>query len=79
VSLAMRDVSGRRKIVILLSEGSSFAAGMSGMLNRRYVPSGSARVMNEARQAKEMTGDFAAFTGGLSLGRVRTTIGVVPH
>ena len=112
VSLAMRAVSGRRKTVILLSEGSSFGAGMSGMLNRRYVPSGSVRVMNEAlaaaaagdvaiyplnpaglggeeadlisnfgevkgdtlsevlteaRQAKEMTRDFAALTGGISL------------
>lgn len=60
VSLAMRDVSGRRKTVILLSEGSSFGAGMSGMLNRRYAPSGSVRVMNEALAAAA-AGDVAIY------------------
>lgn len=125
VSLAFRDVTGRRKTVILVSEGSSFGAGLSDMTvrmptatggGRANVPSGSSRVMNEAlaaaaagnvaiyplspagldvadadliqvqglvnselnaadysnilteaRQAKEMSRDLAALTGGVSL------------
>jgi VWFA-related protein len=51
VSLALRDMSGRRKTVILLSEGSSFGAGMSGMLSRQYVPSGTVSVMQETLAA----------------------------
>jgi VWFA-related protein len=51
VSLALRDMSGRRKTVILLSEGSSFGAGMSAMLSRQYVPSGTVSVMQEALAA----------------------------
>jgi VWFA-related protein len=59
VSLAFRDVSGRRKTVILLSEGSSFGAGLSDMVVRMpnasggsmKVPPGSSRVMNEALAA----------------------------
>ena len=124
-SVSLRDVTGRRKTVILVSEGSSFGAGMSDMAvrmptatsgGRVYVPAGASRVMNEAlaaaaagnvviyalnpagldvadadliqtpglinsdlkaeeysnilteaRQAKEMTRDFAALTGGVSL------------
>ena len=125
VSLALRDVSGRRKTVILVSEGSSFGAGLSDMTvkmptptsgGRANVPTGASRVMNdalaaaaagnvaiyplspagldvadadviqvqglinpemnaavysdiltEARQAKEMSRDLAALTGGVSL------------
>jgi VWFA-related protein len=118
VSLAFRDLMGRRKTVILLSEGSSFGAGMSDMIvkmptptsgGRANVPTGATRVMNEAlaaaaagniaiyplnpagldvpdaelievrglpnysellaeaRQAKEMSRDLAALTGGVSL------------
>ncbi len=59
VSLAFRDVSGRRKTVILLSEGSSFGAGLSDMTVRMpnasggsmKVPPGESRVMNEALAA----------------------------
>jgi VWFA-related protein len=60
VSLALRDISGRRKTVILVSEGSSFGAGMSDMTvrmptatsgGRANVPTGSSRVMNEALAA----------------------------
>jgi VWFA-related protein len=60
VSSALRDVSGRRKTVILVSEGSSFGAGMSDMTvrmptatsgGRANVPAGSSRVMNEALAA----------------------------
>jgi VWFA-related protein len=48
VSLSLRDAAGRRKTLVLISEGSSFGAGMSDMLNQRYVQSGSSRVMAEA-------------------------------
>ena len=60
VSLALREVTGRRKTVILLSEGSSFGAGMSDMIvrmptatggGRVNVPTGSSRVMNDALAA----------------------------
>ncbi len=60
VSLALLDVSGRRKTVILVSEGSSFGAGMSDMTfrmptptsgGRVNVPTGASRVMNEALAA----------------------------
>jgi len=125
VSLALREVAGRRKTVILVSEGSSFGAGMSDMTvrlptptngERANVPTGSLKIMNEAlaaaaagnvaiyplnpagldvadadlvqvqglinaeltaaaysgilteaRQAKEMSRDLAALTGGVSL------------
>jgi VWFA-related protein len=126
VSLGLRDVAGRRKTVILVSEGSSFGAGMSDMIvtmptatngERANVPTGSLKWMNEAlaaaaagdvaiyplnparldvpdadlievqglpsapglveavttallteaRQAKEMSRDLAALTGGVSL------------
>jgi VWFA-related protein len=124
VSLGLRDVAGRRKTVILISEGSSFGAGMSDMIvtmptatsgGRANVPTGSLKWMNEAlaaaaagdvaiyplnpagldvadadliqvqglppvaapdlvssilseaRQAKEMSRDLAALTGGVSL------------
>jgi VWFA-related protein len=126
VSLGLRDVAGRRKTVILISEGSSFGAGMSDMTvtmptatngERANVPTGSLKWMNEAlaaaaagnvaiyplnpagldvpeadliqvqglpaapgvpetvmtellteaRQAKEMSRDLAALTGGVSL------------
>ena len=125
VSFALREVSGRRKTVVLVSEGSSFGAGLSDMTvkmptptsgGRANVPTGASRVMNdalaaaaagnvaiyplspagldvadadliqvqglvngeltaaeysniltEARQAKEMSRDLAALTGGVSL------------
>jgi VWFA-related protein len=126
VSRGLRDVAGRRKTVILISEGSSFGAGMSDMVvtmptatngERANVPTGSLKWMNEAlaaaaagnvaiyplnpagldvadadliqvqglpagpgqpealvsgllteaRQAKEMSRDLAALTGGVSL------------
>jgi VWFA-related protein len=60
VSLALRDVSGRRKTVVLVSEGSSFAAGLSDMTvrmptarggGRANVPTGSSSAMNEALAA----------------------------
>jgi VWFA-related protein len=60
VSLALRDVSGRRKTVILVSEGSSFGSGMSDMTVRMptatsggsaNVPTGSSRVMYDALAA----------------------------
>lgn len=60
VSLALRDVSGRRKTVILLSEGSSYGAGMADMeirmpkaTDRERVnsSSGSTRLMNETLAA----------------------------
>jgi VWFA-related protein len=126
VSLAFRDLSGRRKTVILLTEGSSFGAGMSDMIvkmptpttgGRMNVPTGATRVMNEAlaaaaagnvaiyplnpagldapdaelievhglpnysalleeaRQAKEMSRDLAALTGGVSLVDTNDTLG----
>ena len=126
VAFAFRDVTGRRKTVILVSEGSSFGAGMSDMVvkmptptsgGRANVPTGATRVMNEAlaaaaagniaiyplnpagldvtdaelievhglpnysalleeaRQAKEMSRDLAALTGGVSLGDTNDTIG----
>ncbi|MGB2715137.1 MAG: VWA domain-containing protein [Vicinamibacterales bacterium] len=126
VSLAFRDVLGKRKTVILLTEGSSFGAGMSDMIvkmptatsgGRANVPTGATRVMNEAlaaaaagnvaiyplnpagldvpdaelievhglpnypavleeaRQAKEMSRDLAALTGGVSLVDTNDTMG----
>jgi VWFA-related protein len=57
VSVALREVSGRRKTVMLISEGSSFGAGLSDMTvrmpkatgtGRLNVPTGSSRAMNEA-------------------------------
>ena len=51
VAQALRDVSGRRKTVVLLSEGSSFGAGMSDMVSSQYVQSGSVRVMQETLAA----------------------------
>lgn len=60
VSLALRDVNGRRKTVILLSEGSSFGAGMENMevrmpkatdRTRVNASSGTVRLMNEALAA----------------------------
>jgi len=128
VSLAFRDLAGRRKTVILLSEGSSFGAGMSDMIvkiptptngQRANVPTGATRVMNEAlaaaaagniaiypvnpagldapdaelievvglpnysglleeaRQAKEMSRDLAALTGGVSLVDTNDSMGGV--
>lgn len=56
VSLALRDVSGRRKTLVLVSEGSSYGAGMSDMEvrlptaasgSRVNAGSGSMRLMNE--------------------------------
>lgn len=60
VSLAMREVSGRRKTVVLLSEGSSFGAGMENMVirmpkatdrTRVNSTSGTLRLMNDALAA----------------------------
>jgi VWFA-related protein len=60
VSLALRDVAGRRKTMILISEGSSFGAGMSDMTvtmptatngERANVPTGSLKAMNAALAA----------------------------
>jgi VWFA-related protein len=60
VSLAFRDIAGRRKTVILLSEGSSFGANMSDMTvrmptatggGRANVPTGASRAMNDALAA----------------------------
>ena len=60
VALALRDVAGRRKTVILLSEGSSFGAGLSDMTvtmptptsgGRANVPTGASKVMNDALAA----------------------------
>ena len=60
VSLALRDVNGRRKTVILLSEGSSFGAGMENMVvrmpqatdrTRVNASSGTLRLMNETLAA----------------------------
>ena len=60
VSLALREVSGRRKTVVLLSEGSSFGSGLSDMTvrmptargdGRANVPTGASRVMNEVLAA----------------------------
>ena len=60
IATAFRDVSGRRKTVILVSEGSSFGAGLSDMIvrmptatggGRAHVPTGASRVMNEALAA----------------------------
>ncbi len=60
VSLALRDISGRRKTVVLLSEGSSYGAGMSDMevrmpsaqgTGRVNAGSGSLRLMNEVLAA----------------------------
>ncbi len=44
VSLALREIAGRRKTVVLLSEGSSYGAGMSDMEVRMPTASGSGRV-----------------------------------
>lgn len=60
VSLALRDVNGRRKTVVLLSEGSSFGAGMENMAvrmpqatdrTRVNASSGTLRLMNETLAA----------------------------
>ncbi|BCS35326.1 hypothetical protein TBR22_A45530 [Luteitalea sp. TBR-22] len=60
VSLALRDISGRRKTVVLLSEGSSYGAGMSDMevripsargTERVNAGSGSLRLMNDVLAA----------------------------
>ena len=60
MSMALRDVTGRRKTVILISEGSSFGAGMSDMTVemptptnnlRANTPTGMSRVMNDALAA----------------------------
>jgi VWFA-related protein len=55
VSLSLLDVLGRRKTVILVSEGSSFGAGLSDMTvrmdGRMNVPTGASTVMNEALAA----------------------------
>lgn len=60
VSIAFREVTGRRKTVILVSEGSSFGSGMSDMTvkmptptsgGRLNVPTGASRVMNDALAA----------------------------
>lgn len=52
VAVALRDVTGRRKTVVLLTEGSSFGAGFSDMQpGGTKVPSGSSRVMDEALAA----------------------------
>jgi VWFA-related protein len=60
VSLALRDISGRRKTVVLLSEGSSYGAGMSDMevripsakgTGRVNAGSGSLRLMNDVLAA----------------------------
>lgn len=120
VSLALRSVRGRRKTLVLISEGSSYGANMAdmevriptgGSLERVNAGSGSMRLMNEvlaaaaagnvaiyplnpngldvpdadliqvsgttsaeysallseARQAREMSRDLAALTGGVSL------------
>ena len=65
MSLALRDVSGRRKTVILISEGSSFGSGLSDMIvrtptptsgGRMNVPAGSSRVMNDALAAASAGG-----------------------
>jgi VWFA-related protein len=61
VSMASRDMAGRRKTVILLSEGSSLGAGMSGMTSRQYVPAGAAHVMQEALAAAA-AGNIAIYT-----------------
>jgi VWFA-related protein len=69
VSLALRDVAGRRKTVILISEGSSFGAGMSDMTvtmptatngERANVPTGSLKAMNAALAAAA-AGDVAIY------------------
>lgn len=51
MSLALRDVTGRRKSLLLITEGSAFGAGMSDMMNRRYAKAGATRVMQEALAA----------------------------
>ena len=60
VSLAMRDISGRRKTIVLVSEGSSYGAGMSDMdvrmpsargTERVNAGSGSLRLMNDVLAA----------------------------
>ena len=60
VAVALRDVSGRRKTVVLVTEGSSFGAGLSDMTvtipsatggGRVTVPAGASRAMNEALAA----------------------------
>ncbi len=60
VSLALRDITGRRKTVVLLSEGSSYGAGMSDMEvrmpsargnGRVNAGSGSLRLMNDVLAA----------------------------
>jgi VWFA-related protein len=69
VAAALRDVSGRRKTVILISEGSSFGAGMSDMTVRMPTatgggrvgpPTGSLRAMNDALAAAA-AGDVAIY------------------
>ena len=69
VSLALSSVTGRRKTVILVSEGSSFGAGMSDMTvkmptptnnQRANVPTGSSRAMNQALAAAA-AGDVAIY------------------
>ncbi|WP_291984101.1 VWA domain-containing protein [Luteitalea sp.] len=60
VSLALREISGRRKTLVLLSEGSSYGAGMSDMevripsargTDRVNAGSGSLRLMNDVLAA----------------------------
>lgn len=60
VSIGLANITGRRKTVILISEGSSFGAGLSDMMVRMptatgggqaNVPAGSSSVMNAALAA----------------------------
>jgi VWFA-related protein len=62
-SLALRDVSGRRKTVVLISEGSSYGAGMSDVQVRMPTASGNGRV-NAASGSSRLMNDALAAAGG---------------
>lgn len=64
VSLALRDVSGRRKTVVWLSEGSSYGTGMSDMEIRMPTASGGGRVNAASGSSRLMNEALAAAAAG---------------
>lgn len=64
VSLALREINGRRKTVVLLSEGSSFGAGMENMTIRMPQASGTGRVNSTSGTLRLMSETLSAAAAG---------------
>jgi VWFA-related protein len=64
VSSALREVSGRRKTVILVSEGSSFGAGLSDMMVRMPTPTSGGRLNVPTGSSSVMIAALAAAAEG---------------